>query len=313
MPHYSTLKHSSRLLILLLSSLLIANEPITPLPQRVPIDQAKATLGKALFNDTLLSRDNTIACSSCHILDSGGDDNLKLSFGIKGQKGTINAPTVFNALYNHRQFWDGRAKNLKEQVEGPLLNPLEMGNTVENLIRTLKASKYNKSFKKLYKDGVTMENIAQVISEFEKQLTTPNAPFDRYLRGENDAINKLQKQGYSLFKSKGCISCHHGVNIGGNHFNKFGVVHKIDQSHLGRYNVTHNKRDRYYFKVPSLRNIALTAPYFHDGRTYDLKEVVKIMAKHQLGRKMTLDEINKIVAFLQTLNGEINPSILGER
>ena len=290
---------------LFLITLLFAQEPITPLPKSVPIDLQKAKLGEELFSDPILSRDNTVSCASCHILNSGGDDNLPSSFGIEGQKGDLNAPTVYNALFNHVQFWDGRAKDLVEQAKGPILNPIEMGNSAKEVVATLKKSKYNAEFKKIFRDGVTFDNIAEVIAEFEKRLITPNAPFDRYLQGEENAISTIQKEGYALFKSKGCISCHHGVNIGGNHFNKFGVVSKIEQNHLGRYNVTKKEQDRYYFKVPSLRNITLTAPYFHDGRTYELKEVVKIMAKHQLGRKMSEEEIDKIIAFLHSLNGEI--------
>lgn len=300
----------NKLISLFSTLVLFASEPIVPLPPSVPINIDKARLGKALFHDPILSRDRSISCSSCHILSSGGDDNLPFSFGIEGKRGNINAPTVFNALYNYRQFWDGRAKNLIEQVKGPITNPVEMGNSVDNLLKVMKISPYNHAFKKIYKDGVTINNIAEVIVEFEKTLTTPNSPFDRYLRGEKDAISSVQKEGYELFKSKGCVSCHHGINIGGNHFNKFGVVEDINQSHLGRYNVTKNEQDRYFFKVPSLRNIALTAPYFHDGRTYELKEVVRIMAKHQLGRKMSEEEIEKIVAFLHSLNGEINKKLL---
>jgi cytochrome c peroxidase len=292
-------------IILFVSTLLFATEPIVPLPQSIPVDSQKAALGKALFSDPILSRDQSISCQSCHLLASGGDDNLKFSFGIKGREGSINAPTVYNAVYNHLQFWDGRAKNLKEQAKAPITNPVEMGNSQANVIKTLKNSNYNDAFKKIYKDGVTMDNIADAIAEFEKTLITPNSPFDRYLRGEVDAISDVQKEGYALFKSKGCISCHHGINIGGNHFNKFGVVSDINQSHPGRYNVTKKEHDRFFFKVPSLRNISLTAPYFHDGRTFDLKEVVRIMAKHQLGRKMSEAQIEKIVAFLHSLNGEI--------
>ncbi|MBN2824583.1 MAG: cytochrome-c peroxidase [Campylobacterales bacterium] len=292
----------------LVSIFLIANEPITPLPQTLLVHKEKAKLGKALFSDPILSKDNTISCASCHILSNGGDDNMRFSLGIEGKIGNINAPTVYNAIFNHVQFWDGRAKNLADQAKGPIVNPIEMGNSYDNLLQTLKASKYNEEFKKIYQDGVTIDNLAQVIAEFEKTLITPNSPFDRYLRGDKDAINDVQKEGYALFKSKGCISCHHGINIGGNHFNKFGVVEDINQTHLGRYNLTKREQDRYFFKVPSLRNIALTAPYFHDGRTYNLEEVVRIMAKHQLGRKITPSEVDKIVAFLHSLNGQIKPN-----
>ncbi|MEA3521501.1 MAG: cytochrome-c peroxidase [Campylobacterota bacterium] len=280
-------------------------EPIQPLPQSVSVDAKKYSLGKALFFDTLLSKDNTISCATCHNLQTSGDDNLKFSFGIAGQEGDINAPTIFNSTFNFRQFWDGRAKDLKEQAMGPIENPIEMGNTFENLIKTLNKSHYKASFKEIYKDGITKNNIADAIAEFEKTLITPNAPFDKYLRGETDAITQDQKEGYSLFKAKGCITCHHGINIGGNLYNKFGILEDAKSSQLGLYNVTKKERDKYYFKVPTLRNIALTAPYFHDGRTKSLSESVKIMAKFQLGRKISEDEVKKIVTFLHALTGEI--------
>lgn len=281
------------------------SQPITPIPQNIKVNKQKVALGKLLFFDTILSADNTISCANCHDLDNGGDDGLKFSFGINEQEGDINSPTVFNAVFNFRQFWNGRAKNLAHQAEGPIENPLEMGNSFKKLISTLNKTSYKNHFNKVYNDGITKKNIVNAIAEYEKTLITPNAPFDKYLRGDKSAISQKQKEGYKLFKEKGCIACHHGVNVGGNLYNKFGVMQYVDSKRLGRYEVTKNEADKYYFKVPSLRNIDKTAPYLHDGRYDNLDGVVKFMTRYQLGRVITQDEVDKIILFLQSLSGEI--------
>jgi cytochrome c peroxidase len=293
----------------LLSICLIAQELITPIPQKVEVDAKKARLGQMLFFDPILSRDDTISCASCHDLQNGGDDGLKFSFGIEGKEGNINAPTVYNAVFNFWQFWDGRAKNLEEQAVGPIENPVEMDSTFKELIPKLQKTHYKRLFDTIYPEGITKHNIANALAEYEKTLITPNAPFDKYLRGDADALTKDEKEGYELFKTKGCVSCHHGVNLGGNLYNKFGVFEDPNSQQLGRYNVTKKERDKYYFKVPTLRNIEHTAPYFHDGRTYNLKEAVLIMAQYQLGREITNEEVDKIVAFLKTLSGELPKNI----
>lgn len=281
-------------------------EPITPIPLHVEgLNPQKVALGHKLFFDTILSRDNTIACTNCHMLSDGGDDNLKVSFGINGKKGVINSPTVFNSRYNFVQFWNGRAKDLQDQASGPIKNPVEMGNNFKNLIQTLNKTQYKKEFDKIYKDGITKQNITDALSEYEKTLITPNAPFDRYLRGDKNAISKNAAEGYNLFKSKGCIACHNGVNIGGNLYAKFGYVQDVTTNNLGRFSVTKNPLDKYFFKVPTLRNIAKTAPYLHDGRYNTLDEVVKFMLRYQLGKTSTQAEVDKIVEFLKSLNGEI--------
>jgi cytochrome c peroxidase len=292
-------------LLMLGAAVLFAAEPIQPIPDRIPVDPRKAALGKQLFFDPILSRDNTVSCASCHLIEMGGDDNSIHSFGIEGQEGDINAPTVLNAVFNFRQFWDGRAKDLAEQALGPIENPVEMGHHFPNLVRKLCATPYKAKFDTIYDEGLTRESIANAIAEYEKTLITPNAPFDRYLKGDETAITQEQKEGYALFKSKGCIACHHGINIGGNHYNKFGVMEDAGSQNLGRFNVTGNESDRYMFKVPSLRNIAETAPYFHDGRTSSLVEAVIIMTRYQLGRQITMEEVYKIVAFLRSLSGDI--------
>ena len=280
-------------------------QPITPIPQTIDYDVKKAYLGKALFFDTILSIDNTISCASCHHLNNGGDDNLKFSFGVNAQEGDINSPTVYNSIYNFRQFWNGSAKDLAEQAKGPIENPVEMGNNFENLIVVLKKSAYKNKFDNIYTDGITQENIVDAIAEFEKTLITPNAPFDQYLLGDEKAITQKQKEGYEIFKSKGCIACHHGINVGGNLYNKFGVMKDVKSKRVGRYEVTKNEADKYYFKVPSLRNVAQTSPYLHDGRFEKLEDTVKFMAHYQLGRTISQEDVERIVAFLNSLTGEI--------
>jgi cytochrome c peroxidase len=284
----------------------IWSEPITPIPLHVnDVNPQKVLLGKKLFFDAILSKNYTVSCADCHKLNEGGDDNLKVSIGINGQKGTMNSPTVYNARYNFVQFWNGRAKDLQDQASGPIENPAEMGNSFANLIKTLKVTPYGSEFSKIYKDGITKNNITDAISEYEKTLITPNAPFDRYLRGDKTAISKKAKIGYNLFKSKGCIACHNGINIGGNLYNKFGFVRKSTGGSLGRYEITKNPLDKYVFKVPSLRNVARTAPYLHDGRYDNLKDVVKFTLEYQLGNTATKTEIADIIEFLKSLNGEL--------
>ncbi len=286
---------------------------IKPIPEVMKADPQKIALGKKLFFDPLLSKDGTVACATCHDLQHGGDDGLRFSTGIDGQKGVINAPTVYNAVFNFRQFWDGRAKDLKEQVFGPIENPLEMDHSMKATVETLKKNLlYTKQFNAIYSDGITQENIADAIAEFEKVLITPDAPFDRYLKGDQKAISDKAKEGYRLFEYKGCILCHNGINIGGNFYNKFGIFKDANSSSMGRYHITGREEDKYVFKVPSLRNVALTAPYMHDGRAKTLKDAVEIMTEHQLGRYMTPEEIDSIVAFLRSLTGKI-PAIVKEQ
>ena len=301
-----------KLIILFATFLLVyANEIITPIPQNITYNIKKAALGKSLFFDTRLSKNNDISCASCHNLYEGGDDNRKFSIGHNKQLGNINSPTILNSGFSFAQFWDGRAKDLKEQVSGPITNPVEMANTFSNVVSTLKKdNNLVKEFYKLYKDGITKDSITDAIAEFEKALVTPNSPFDKYLRGDNNAISQNQLDGFRLFKSYGCISCHNGVNIGGNLFQKAGVfVGNIDKNNLGRYNVTKDEFYKYYFKVPSLRNISKTAPYFHTGNIKSLKAAIGIMFKYQLGINPPKQDINKIYDFLNSLDGEL-PKII---
>ncbi|PLY06295.1 MAG: cytochrome B6 [Arcobacter sp.] len=293
------------LIFLIFINTSIFSSNIIPIPKSIDYNLNKALLGKKLFNDKRLSSNNTISCASCHNLDEGGDDNLVYSIGVDGTLGNINAPTVLNAVFNFRQFWDGRAKNLEEQALGPIENPIEMAHDFSLLLPQLNNSEYKDEFLKIYDNGITKKNLANAIAEFEKTLITPNSKFDKYLNGDETVLSEYEKEGFEIFKNKGCISCHHGINIGGNHYNKFGAIIDIDSNNLGLFNITKNKNDKYYFKVPSLRNIELTAPYFHDGRYLDLEETVKTMALVQLGRPISDDEISKIIAFLKTLTGKL--------
>lgn len=295
------------ILITFFTTLLFAKELITPIPDKIEHHKEKATLGKKLFFDTKLSQDNTISCASCHILNDGGDDNLPVSFGINGQKGTRNAPTVLNSKFNSVQFWDGRAANLEEQAHGPIHNPIEMNSDFDEVVKKLKKDiTYRDLFNSIYPTGITGENITNAIAEYEKTLITPNSQFDLYLKGDKSALNEDERNGYKLFKEYGCISCHNGVNIGGNLMQKIGILEEYQTKDYGRYNVTKNEEDKYYFKVPTLRNIQLTSPYFHDGLTPTLKEAVKKMSYYQVGYTLTDKETDDIVKFLKTLTGKAN-------
>ncbi|TPV94618.1 MAG: c-type cytochrome [Myxococcales bacterium FL481] len=266
----------------------------------------------------MLSRDRSVACASCHDLAAGGDDGQVRSYGVDGRLGSINAPTVFNAALNPVQFWDGRAPSLEAQVNGPIHHPAEMDSDWDTVVsRLTQDAEYQRTFAEVYPDGVTAENVASAIAEFERTLITPNSPFDRFLRGEHGAITAPARRGWSLFREIGCASCHQGRNVGGNMFQVFGVLGDyfaergdIQPADLGRYNVTGRDRDRHVFRVPSLRNVALTAPYFHDGRTSSLAAAVAIMGKYQLGRELEAEDVGDLVAFLNSLTGVL-PSAAG--
>lgn len=289
------------------------NEPIHPVPLRVEKDVRIVALGRKLFHDTRLSRDNTVSCASCHPLDSGGMDGNRYAIGIDDTVGSINTPTVFNSGMSFVQFWDGRAATLEEQAAGPVHNPIEMGSSWDEVLPKLKADQeYVKTFARLFKEGITPKTVTGAIATFERTLVTPNARFDQFLRGDEDAINENELKGYLLFKSYGCSSCHQGVAVGGNMFEKMGVLGNyfedrgnVTDADYGRFNVTGIEEHRFEFKVPSLRNVELTAPYFHDGLTDTLEEAVMTMAKYQLGRKMQSEDVNLIVTFLKTLTGEL--------
>jgi len=289
-----------------------AAEPIKPIPEAVEVNAEKAALGRALFNDPRLSRDNTISCASCHDLANGGADGRKVSIGIEGQPGLINSPTVFNAGLNFKQFWDGRAATLEQQIDDPVQSPLEMGSLWPDVVAKLYQDReYPRRFKALYSDGITRNSIRNALAEFMRSLTTPDSRFDRWLKGEEDAIDRVEKHGYALFKYYGCASCHQGANVGGNMFQVFGVLNEyfkrrgnITEADLGRYNVTGNPADRHAFKVPSLRMAAHTAPYLHDGSAATLRDAVDAMFRFQLGRDAPDEDKEAIVAFIKTLAGD---------
>lgn len=302
-----------KLFITLLTTSILANEIITPLPNDIhDYELNKALLGKALFEDKRLSKDNTISCSSCHNTKEGGDDNKKLSIGINNSIGLVNTPTVLNSRFNFVQFWDGRSASLKEQAIGPIHNPIEMNSNFEEIIKKLSNDNfYNTKFKEIFNSSITEENIINAIVEYEKALITPNSRFDKYLNGDLNILTEEEKKGFELFKDFGCISCHNGVNIGGNLFQKVGIIEQYfpeEKQHLGRYNITQNPEDKFYFKVPTLRNIELTAPYLHDGSANDLKSVINIMLKYQIGTIYNEQDIEYLEKFLLTLTGE-NPKI----
>jgi cytochrome c peroxidase len=287
-------------------------EPIAPLPVEFKLDSKKIDLGETLFQDKRLSRDNSVACSSCHRLSIGGTDGLAVSIGINGSKGKVNAPTVFNATFNFRQFWDGRAKSLEDQVSFPIHDALEMGSNWQEVIGKLRSDPATLArFKEVYADEVKEANIRDAIATYQRSLVTPNAKFDRYLRGERYALNAQEQDGYRLFKGYGCVACHQGMNVGGNMYQRFGVMGdyfrergNVNNADYGRFNVTKQESDKFVFKVPSLRNVGVTAPYFHDGSAKTLEEAVAIMFKYQLGRSAPEKDKQLIVKFLHTLTGE---------
>lgn len=291
---------------------LYRDEPISPIPQQVEVDEARARLGEMLFFDTRLSANNSISCASCHQLDSGGDDNLATGISLSADQHNINTPSIFNALYNFRQNWDGSAINLHQQIDMVIKNEHEFDNTWINVIVKLAMdNEVQSNFETCYPDGLTKENIIDAIVEFEKTLITPNSRFDRYLRNEDKSLTGVEIKGFTLFKELGCISCHQGTNIGSNLFQKFGIFYnymaergEIKKKDYGKFNTTHREMDKFVFKVPSLRNIAVTAPYFHDGSVKTIEEAISIMGKTQLGRTLSEDEIFLIKSFLNTLTGE---------
>jgi cytochrome c peroxidase len=298
---------------------MLEREPLEPLPDPPAADPRAVALGRKLFHDRRLSADDSTACSSCHALDHGGVDGKPKSIGIHGQVGAVNAPTVYNSGLNFVQFWDGRARSLEEQVNGPLTNPLEMGSTWQQALGKIAADgDYRARFASIYADGVTADNVRASIATFERALVTRNSPFDRWLAGDKEAIGPAALAGYELFKGVGCIACHQGRNVGGAMFQRFGVFGdyfadrgNVTGADYGRFNVTHNEADRYVFRVPSLRYAANTAPYFHDGSAQTLTQAVQVMAKYQLGRMLTEEQVGSIVAFLGSLAGP-SPSAIAE-
>ncbi len=285
-----------------------SGEPIQPITPPKQVNLGMVELGKKLYFDPRLSKSGFISCNSCHNLSMGGTDNLPTSIGDRWQQGPINAPTVLNSSLNVAQFWDGRAADLKAQAGGPIANPGEMAFSHTLAIGVLESiPAYQREFKQVFgKDRVDIEQVTLAIAEFEKTLVTPNSRFDQWLLGKKDALSAEEQAGYQLFKTSGCVACHNGPAVGGNSFQKMGVVqaYKATSPAEGRSAVTGKEIDRFNFKVPTLRNVEMTYPYFHDGAVNTLPEAVDVMGRLQLGKTFTKDENGKIVAFLKTLTGD---------
>jgi len=289
----------------------LSQEPVRPLKALV-VNAEKVALGDMLFHETRLSVDNSISCAHCHVLAEGGADGLPVSVGVNGVKGGMNSPTVFNAALNIAQFWDGRAKTLEDQIDGPLHATAEMASNWPDVIKKLTADQvYNSAFQKLYNGEISEQTIKHAIAEFERSLITVDSRFDQYLRGDESAINDEEKKGYALFKEFGCVACHQGENVGGNLFQTLGIMDdyfatykEIKKHDYGRFNVTGDIMDKHKFKVPSLRLVTLTAPYFHDAKITKLEDAVRTMGKYQLGMIISDADIASIIAFLETLPGK---------
>lgn len=294
-----------------------------PIPTDNPQTAEKIELGRQLYMDKRLSKDNTVSCNTCHNAKGSGTDNLPTSKGIKGQRGGRNAPTVLNSAFMSVQFWDGRAKSLEEQAKGPLTNPIEMGmDNHDEVIKRVKADKkYVAQFEKVFgKNSVNIDNLARAIAAFERTLITPDSPFDRFMKGDKGALSAQAQRGMQKVQEVGCMACHMGPNFAGpqlpegsGFYQKFPMFPDADyekkyefSKDLGRYEVTKNENDKNLFRVQTWRNIALTAPYFHNGKVKDLSEAVRVMAKTQLNKTLTKDEVSDIVAFLKSLTGK-NP------
>ena len=293
-------------------------EPIAPIPVVAPVAPAKVRLGERLFRDVRLSQDNKLACASCHQLKQGGDDGQVRSIGADGRPLDFNTPTIFNAVLSFRLNWRGNFRTPEEQAEAVLLDPRLMGMNWPVLIERLAADQtYRDAFDSAYGQPPARPLVLDALAAFERSLVTPRAPFDRYLGGESNAIGPEAKLGYELFKSHGCVACHQGANVGGNLFQRFGIfgdpvdVGPPTRADLGRFALTGKEEDRSVFRVPSLRNVAETAPYFHDGRAATLEQAVEEMARVQLGRVLAPRESDLIVRFLHTLSGEY-PSMAGQ-
>lgn len=303
-----------------------AFEPLpdkAPAPADNPQSEAKIALGKQLFFDPRLSLNGTLSCNSCHNVMTGGTDDRPVSIGEAGQKGGRNAPTVWNSAFHSVQFWDGRAATLKDQAKGPILNPVEMAMpSAEFTVARIKSIPgYVEQFKSVFggNDPLTYDNIAKAIASYERTLITPNSAFDRYLKGEKNILSEQAKRGMKLVTDIGCTSCHTGINFNGptslplgqGFYQKFPMFtnnpyvkkYKLDQD-MGRFHVTEDAKDKHMWRVPTWRNIALTAPYFHNGSVPTLDEAVRVMASTQLNKKLNDSQVEDIVAFLNSLTGE---------
>lgn len=295
---------------------------MAPAPADNPTTAAKVELGKMLFFDPRFSLTGTVSCASCHSVMEGGDDHRSVSIGVHGQRGGRNSPTVWNAAFHSTQFWDGRAASLEEQAKGPVINPVEMGmKDLDTAIKRLRdIPGYRKPFRDVFggDDAVTIDNAAKAVAAYERTLITPGSAYDRYVKGERKAMSAQQVRGMESFAVVGCTTCHSGPAFNGpklppgqGFFQKFPsfagsayvAKYKLTDD-LGRFEATKNEADRHMWRVPTLRNLAYTAPYFHNGSVKSLDEAVRVMAQTQLDRELKDNEVQDIVAFLDALNGE---------
>lgn len=291
------------------------SEPITPIGWPAAITE-RMQLGKQLFFDTRLSAANNYSCDSCHRVSSHGADGHKTAQRPDGSWMLLNSPTIFNLVYNHRFGWRGNIRNLHQHLQALFAKGSAMGLSTEKLLIKLAATEYPKAFSKVYDDGLNERNLIDALVAYESALTTPSA-FDRYLLGEQEAISPAAAKGYVKFQQYGCISCHQGSNIGGNLYQKLGVMRayygeqrKAKSVDFGRYTLTQLERDKFFFRVPSLRNVSLSAPYLHDGSVETLPEVINIMAKYQLGVSIPEADVKLLIEFLESLQGHVHPELL---
>lgn len=306
--------------VLLLASFCLAQDPsaadlklFAPLPASfdtsTPASTALVQLGRLLYFENRISLDQKLSCNSCHPLDRYGADGEPTSDGFKNQKGTRNSPTTFNAASHFVQFWDGRAKTIEDQAKGPVLNPVEMAMPSEAKVLEVLQSipGYREKFAAAFPgqaNPITYDNFAKAVGAFERKLVTPSR-WDDFLKGKKDALTPAEKAGFSTFMKAGCAICHNGMNLGGSMYQKLGMVKQFpDRSDEGRFHVTKNESDRMMFKIPGLRNIVKTGPYFHSGKVKTLDEAVQLMAEYQTGRRLTPAEVQSITTFLNALTGE---------
>lgn len=326
---------SALLIGLIFASQAFAQEALpdkAPVPKDNPMSKEKIELGKQLFFDPRLSSTGAISCNSCHNVMAGGDDARAGSVGVRGQVGGRSSPTVWNAAFQSVQFWDGRAPSLEAQAKGPLINPVEMGMKNHEVVVTDRIAKipgYQTAFKKAFgaEGAINIDNVAKAIAAFERTLITPKSPFDKYIKGNKKAMSAAAIKGFETFKTTGCVACHNGRNFSGptlsegtGFFQKFPMIPNADiekkygfQADLGKMKETKAEADKHMFRVPTLRNIALTAPYFHNGAVKDLKEAVRVMAKLQLNKDLSAEDQESIATFLtEGLTGEF-PAIVAPR
>ncbi|MGO8021165.1 cytochrome-c peroxidase [Rhizobium leguminosarum] len=294
----------------------VSSEPVSAIKATKISDQRKVDLGERLFHDPILSGKGMISCASCHSLSQGGTVRLPRTIGYNGRMHRFNAPTIFNVAQNYRLGWRGNFTKLEEQNEAVILDPNLMASEWKTLVSALSAApRYSEEFSSVYGRSIGKADVIDALVQFQRSLDTPGARFDRYLEGDEAVLTAREIRGYELFKSNGCASCHQGRNVGGNLFERFGVFADanteeflgdtiMDDGDLGRYTVTHLNEDKGVFRVPSLRNVDVTAPYFHDGRTFSLDQAITIMAKLQLGHELEVEDVSDIAAFLRTLTGE---------